>query len=109
VIFLSVLQESWNDPFFQPIVDVIAVIGPRYKVPSYDDFRGFILQNEKIDYTKRLEEFRASWAHTGCTVMSDGWTNQKGRRLINFLVNSPVDHYRSTAHSSTPPFLRKKG
>ena len=28
-------------------------------------------------------------AHTGCTIMSDGWTDQKCRTLINFLVNCP--------------------
>jgi len=38
---------------------------------------------------KRLEEFRASWAQTRCTVISDGWTDQKGRTLINFLVSCP--------------------
>ena len=78
-----------NNPFFQPVVDVIAIVGPGYKIFSYYDFRGWILQNEKVDCTKRLEEFRASWAQTGCTVMSDGWTDQKGRTLINFLVSCP--------------------
>jgi hypothetical protein len=36
-----------------------------------------------------LEELNASWEITGCTVMSDGWTDQKGRTLLNFLVNCP--------------------
>ena len=78
-----------NNPFFQPAVDAIAIVSPWYKVPSYADFRGRILQDEKVDCTKRLEEFRASWAQTGCTVMLDGWTDQKGRTLINFLVSCP--------------------
>jgi hypothetical protein len=51
--------------------------------------RGPILQNEKVDCTSRLEELKASWEITGCTVMSDGWTDQKGRTLLNFLVNCP--------------------
>eukprot|EP00253_Pinus_taeda_P034849 PITA_34849 len=73
----------------KPAIDAIATIGPGYKIPSYDDFRGQILQNEKVDRTKRLEEFRASWAQTGCTVMLDGWIDQKERILINFLVSCP--------------------
>ena len=77
-----------NNPFFQLVVDAIATIGPGYKISSYDDFRGRILQDEKVHCTKRLE-FRTSWAPTRCTVMSDGWTDQKGRSLINFLVNCP--------------------
>eukprot|EP00253_Pinus_taeda_P001667 PITA_01667 len=78
-----------NNPFFQPVVDAIASVGPGYKIPSYHDFRGRILQNEKRDCTQRLKDFRASWAQTECTVMSDGWTDQKGRTLINFLVSCP--------------------
>merc|ERR1711915_742941 len=78
-----------NNPFFQPAVDAIASVGPGYKIPSYHDFRGRILQNQKRDCTQRLEDFRASWAKTGCTVMSDGWTDQKGRSLLNFLVSCP--------------------
>eukprot|EP00253_Pinus_taeda_P001574 PITA_01574 len=78
-----------NNPFFQLAVDTIATIGPGYKIPSYHDIRGLILQNEKLDCTKRLEAFRESWAQTGCTVMSDSWTDQKGRTLINFLVSCP--------------------
>eukprot|EP00253_Pinus_taeda_P004121 PITA_04121 len=78
-----------NNLFFQPAIDVIATVGPGYKIPSYDDFRGHTLQDEKVDSTKRLEEFKSSWAQTGCTVMSNGWTDQKGRTLINFLVSCP--------------------
>ena len=26
---------------------------------------------------------------TGCSIMSDGWTNKKGCCICNFLVNSP--------------------
>ncbi|XP_066336800.1 uncharacterized protein [Miscanthus floridulus] len=29
----------------------------------------------------------------GCTLMSDGWTDKRGRHLINFLVNSPAGTY----------------
>eukprot|EP00253_Pinus_taeda_P025018 PITA_25018 len=74
-----------NNPFFQPAVDAIASVGSGYKIPSYHDFRGRILQDQKRDCTQRLEEFRASWAKTGRTIMSDGWTDQKGRSLLNFL------------------------
>jgi hypothetical protein len=36
-----------------------------------------------------LEELKASWEIIGCTMMSDGWMDQKGRTLLNFLVNCP--------------------
>ena len=40
----------------------------------------------------RVDHERA-WKHYGCTLMSDGWTDMKGRHLINFLVNSPEGTY----------------
>jgi hypothetical protein len=78
-----------NNPFYQPMFDAVVVVGPGYKAPTYEELRGPILQNEKIDCASRLEELKASWEITGCIVMSDGWTDQKGRTLLNFLVNCP--------------------
>jgi hypothetical protein len=78
-----------NNPFYQPMFDAVVVVGPGYKAPTYEELRGPILQNEKIDCASRLEELKASWEITGCTVMSDGWMDQKGRTLLNFLVNCP--------------------
>ena len=36
-----------------------------------------------------MEEFKKSWETTCCTVVSDGWTDGKGRTLINFVVHCP--------------------
>jgi hypothetical protein len=78
-----------NNPFYQPMFDAVVVVGLGYMAPTYEELRGPILQNEKIDCARRLEELKGSWETTGCTVMSDGWTDQKGRTLLNFLVNCP--------------------
>jgi hypothetical protein len=78
-----------NNPFYQPMFDAVAIVGPGYKAPTYDELRGPILQNDKVNCTSRLEELKASWEIIGCTMMSNGWTNQKGRTLLNFLVNCP--------------------
>ena len=39
------------------------------------------------------EEHEQAWKMYGCTLMSDGWTDKRGRHLINFLVNSPAGTY----------------
>lgn len=31
----------------------------------------------------------SEWSKTGCTLMSDGWTDARGRSITNFFVNSP--------------------
>jgi hypothetical protein len=69
--------------------DVVVIVGSRYKAPTYHELGGPILQNENIDCTSRLDELKASWEITGCTMMSEGWTDHKSKTLINFLVNCP--------------------
>ena len=69
--------------------DAIAIVGPGYKCPTYEEIRGPILQAEKKDINTRLEEFKQSWEISGCTLMSDGWSDAKGRTLLNFLVQCP--------------------
>ncbi|CAL5438641.1 unnamed protein product [Camellia sinensis] len=36
-----------------------------------------------------VDEFKEQWKKTGCTIMSDGWSDRKRRSICNFLVNSP--------------------
>jgi hypothetical protein len=78
-----------KNPFYHSMFEVAAIVGPGYRGPSYNELRGPLLQGEKVDCTKRLGELRESWEITGCTVMSDGWTDGKGRSILNFLVNCP--------------------
>jgi hypothetical protein len=83
------LSITKNNPFWQSMCDAIVVVGPGYKSPTFEELRGPILQEEKKDINSRLAEFKQSWEISGCTVMSDGWTDRKGRSLLNFLVHCP--------------------
>jgi hypothetical protein len=78
-----------NNPFYHSMFEAVAIVVPGYRGPSYQDLRGRLLQGEKVDCTKRLAQLRETWKTTGCTVMSDGWTDRKGRSILNFLVNCP--------------------
>ena len=75
--------------FYQPMFGIVVVVSSRYKAPTFDDSRRHVLQAKKVDCTQRLEEFKESWGLTRCTVMSDGWIDQKGRSLLNFLLSCP--------------------
>jgi hypothetical protein len=83
VTFLNIAK---NNPFYQPMFDAVVVVGPEYKAPTYEELRGLILQNEKIDYARRLQEIKGSWEITGCIVMSDGWTKRVGHFLTSWLI-----------------------
>ena len=78
-----------KNPFYVQMFEAAALVGGGFKPPTYEELRGPILQDEKTDCTRRLEELQRSWDLTGCSVMSDGWTDMRGRTLLNFLVHCP--------------------
>ena len=71
------------------MLDTIASCGPGFKGPSYEDIRRPLLKNEVERVQEYLIEFKNSWTKIGCTIMSDGWTDARGRTILNFLVASP--------------------
>ncbi|XP_015961677.1 uncharacterized protein LOC107485655 [Arachis duranensis] len=79
-----------QSPYFQPALDGVAVIGPSFKGPSYDEMRVHLLADLKKECQLLVEGYRRSWKRTGCTLMADGWTDQRQRTLINFLVYCPA-------------------
>ncbi|XP_020964006.1 uncharacterized protein LOC110265375 [Arachis ipaensis] len=72
--------------FFQDMLDGVAGFGPGYKSPSYDSLRVNLLVDIKRECQMVVESYRSAWKETGCTLIADGWTNQRQRTLINFLV-----------------------
>eukprot|EP00253_Pinus_taeda_P019910 PITA_19910 len=79
------LSITKTNPFWQPMCDAIVVVGPGYKSATYEELWGPILQVEKQDINSRLAELKKTWEVTRCTMMSNGWTDRKGRTLLNFL------------------------
>ncbi|XP_057723675.1 uncharacterized protein LOC130939600 [Arachis stenosperma] len=79
-----------QSPYFQPALDGVAAIGSGFKGPSYDEMRVHLLADLKKECQLLVEGYRSSWKRTGCTLMADGWTDQRQRTLINFLVYCPA-------------------
>jgi hypothetical protein len=69
--------------------DFIISCGRDFKGPSMHDLRGSLLQKEVQSIEEYLRDFKVSWAKTGCTIMSDGWSDGKNRTIINFFVSCP--------------------
>lgn len=74
---------------FLNMCEMIEKYRPHYKSSSYHDVREELLKQavQKIDDT--LQEFRDKWKRTGCSIMSNGWTNKRRHSVCNFLVNNP--------------------
>jgi hypothetical protein len=82
-----------NSRSFEVMLEAVGQYGPGYVKPSYHEVRVPLLEKAKksVDELKKTHEL--AWAEFGCTLMSDGWTDRRGRHLIIFLVNSPVDTF----------------
>ncbi|XP_059077891.1 uncharacterized protein LOC131876489 [Cryptomeria japonica] len=63
------------------------VVGPGFQAPSYESLRVGMLKDAVEDVQDVVKQHRLQWARTGCSIMSDGWTDRRNRTLINFLVS----------------------
>jgi hypothetical protein len=78
---------------FQIAIEASCQYGPGYKPPSPYELREPLLR-DCVKETKLLrKQHEVAWKEYGCTLMSDGWSDRRGRHLINFLVNSPAGTY----------------
>lgn len=78
---------------FQIAIEATAQFGSGYKPPTPYQLGEPLLQEAVKSTNTMREEHERAWKHYGCTLMSDGWSDRRGRHLINFLVNSPEGTY----------------
>lgn len=74
---------------FQRMVDAAMSCGSGFKVPKYDELKGWVLEENLREVQRRVEAVKHSWNQTGCSILLDCWTDQRGRSLISFLVDCP--------------------
>ncbi|RVW24543.1 hypothetical protein CK203_090909 [Vitis vinifera] len=60
-----------------------------YKGPNYHQLQVNLLKDANKEVQLLVDSYRAIWAKVGCTIMGDGWTDNRQRTLINFLVYYP--------------------
>ncbi|KAK1293238.1 hypothetical protein QJS10_CPB17g00880 [Acorus calamus] len=78
-----------NSPYFQKMLDLVGQHGQGLKAPSSRLISGRFLQDEVVMLKEHINEFKISWAVTGCTIMADSWKDVQGKTLIIFLVSCP--------------------
>ncbi|KAF7824624.1 zf-BED domain-containing protein/DUF659 domain-containing protein/Dimer_Tnp_hAT domain-containing protein [Senna tora] len=77
-----------KNPEFEKMCQLIAEHGPGFEPPTVHDVREKFLEEEVEETKSLIEEHKLEWKKRGCSIMFDGWTNEKGRFIVNFLVNS---------------------
>ncbi|XP_035542143.1 uncharacterized protein LOC118344831 [Juglans regia] len=75
--------------FYQPAIDALTAIGPGFKGPSLYELRGNLLKMVVDEVQDYLQQIKKVWNETGCSLMVDGWIDQKQQSIINFLVYCP--------------------
>ncbi|XP_025634496.1 uncharacterized protein [Arachis hypogaea] len=78
-------------PYFQDMLDGVAGIGLGYKGPSYDKLRVHLLADLKRESQILVDSYRSAWKETGCTLIADGWTDQR-QRTPNNIVHVVTDN-----------------
>ncbi|KAI3929159.1 hypothetical protein MKX01_006395 [Papaver californicum] len=79
-----------NSSTFEKMIHaLVGGVSTAYKVPSCDDLKGWILEGELKAMREYVREVVFSSGSTGCSILLDGWTDEKGRNIINFVVDSP--------------------
>ncbi|KAL5559948.1 hypothetical protein UlMin_036159 [Ulmus minor] len=75
--------------YFKTMLESVASFGPSFKLPYYHEAMCTFLKKE-VESIKMelLEKYKAEWKKTGCTLMSDGWSDGKSRSITKFLINS---------------------
>ena len=78
-----------NSFYFKPMLDAIAAISPGYKGPTCYQLRVNLLNDAKKEVQLLVNSYREAWVKVWCTIMGDGWTDNRQRSLINFMVYCP--------------------
>ena len=78
-----------NNPIFPLMIKQIGDYDKGLVPPYYHEIRDTFLNKEVRETLNLLDGFKDQWKKTGCTIMSDGWSDKKRRSLCNFLENSP--------------------
>ncbi|TXG48575.1 hypothetical protein EZV62_024450 [Acer yangbiense] len=72
---------------FTAMMEAASLFGPGYKQPSRYQLSAPLLK-EEFDSTKdALKKQEQEWKLTGCSIMTDAWTDRKRRSIMNLCVN----------------------
>ena len=75
-----------RNPLFCTTIQKVAEFGKGYIPPPSEALRTTLLERSKDRVTDKLVVVKASGKATGCTLLSDGWSDICQRPLINVLV-----------------------
>lgn len=93
-----------RSPYWHEMVAALQTAPQGYKGPGYDKARTVGLDKEKAKIHNALGLFTNAWNDYGVSIVSDGWTNVKGKPLINVLGVSATGAVFLSSHDYSDRF-----
>lgn len=75
---------------YQQMIDAIAKCGSGSVGPSAESLKSVWLDRIKTEVSLQSKDVEKEWATTGCTIITDTWTDNRSKAVINFFVSSPA-------------------
>ena len=75
-------------PSFALMLEAVGDFGRNLKGPSAYEMSGPFLQKAKKKVKDSFKNHKQEWALTGCSLMTDAWTDKKGRGVMNLVVHN---------------------
>ncbi|RAL54877.1 hypothetical protein DM860_013573 [Cuscuta australis] len=79
--------EAVKSPYFQPMIDAIASQESGIMGPTYHELRSWILKNSIQEVRNEISRCSHTWTRTGCSVLVEESTTERGKSVINFSVH----------------------
>jgi hypothetical protein len=80
-------------PNFDLMLEAIGDFGRNLRGPTPYEMSGKFLQKRKRKVQESLKSHQESWELHGCSVMTDAWTDKRGRGVMNLVVHSAYGVY----------------
>ncbi|CAA0816157.1 hAT transposon superfamily protein [Striga hermonthica] len=75
---------------FRLFSEALGQFGPRWKPPSSYEMREPLLK-KAVERTKlKVKPHEDEWKKSGCSIMTDAWSDRKRRSIMNLCVNSKM-------------------
>lgn len=75
---------------FDQVIEAAGRFGPGGKKPNQHQLREKLLFEEVEDTKKVLKVHEQEWAKNGCSIMTDAWTDQKRRSIMNLCLHCSI-------------------
>jgi hypothetical protein len=84
----SIPHNAVTLPSFTLMLEAIGAFGRGLRGPTPYEMSGPFLKKRRKKVAEALKNHHEAWKLTGCTVMTDAWTDRKGRGVMNLVVHS---------------------